>query len=309
MISEYVVNKRIEEILLVANVIKGITTTGKPYLGVTLQDKSGQIECRKWEVANEDYDNFQIGAFVKIKADVQPYKNALQLKIIEATHVAEEDIEPADYIQASPIPREELKVRLLAYVARIKDPDIAKLVNAIVTERLIPLAIYPAATKNHHEYASGLIHHTVGMLDAGAAICKVYPSLNQDVLLGGIILHDIGKIKELSGPIVPKYTTEGQLIGHISIMHAYVKEKCDSLHIDEEVSLVMQHIILSHHGKTEFGAPVTPRIKEAEVLYLLDNLDARINMIDKALSQIDPGEFTPKIFPLESRCFYKPKLK
>ena len=134
----------------------------------------------------------------------------------------------------------------------------------------------------------------------------IFIDLNRDILYGGVILHDIGKIEELSGSILPKYTLKGKLVGHISIMQAKVEEVATRLEIKSEVPILLQHMILSHHGKLEYGSPVLPLTKEAEVLATIDNLDARLNMINKALGNIEEGEITNRLFSLEDRSFYKP---
>ena len=146
------------------------------------------------------------------------------------------------------------------------------------------------------------------MLRIANAICELYPSLNKDLLFSGITLHDLGKTIELSGPVVPEYTVEGKLLGHISISQAIIKETADEMHISGEEVVLLQHMILAHHGKNEYGSPVLPQIKEAEVLYLIDNMDARINMLDKALETVEPGSFSKRVFALENRAFYKPKI-
>ena len=135
--------------------------------------------------------------------------------------------------------------------------------------------------------------------------------LDQHIILAafaGITLHDLGKTVELSGPVVPEYTIEGKLLGHISISQAMIKEMADKMNIEGEEVTLLQHIILSHHGKNEFGSPILPQIKEAEVIYLIDNMDARINMLDKALETVEPGGFSKRVFALENRAFYKPKM-
>ena len=309
MIKELKAQEKFKGILLVSNVTRGITNVGVPYLTLTFQDASGQIEGRKWNAVESDYNTFAVGSLVNIEADVLFYRTTLQLKVISGTSVSDKDVNIFDFVMAAPVKKEILQKKLLEYINQIKNPDIKKVVESIVSENLVSIVIYPAASKHHHEYVSGLLHHTVGMLDSASALCSVYPSLNRDLLIGGAVLHDIGKIRELSGPIAPKYTEEGRLIGHISIMHAYFKEKANKLKIDPEVSLVLEHMILSHHGEQQFGSPVVPAIKEAEVLNFIDNLDARINMMDKALSQVEEGEFTSKVFPLDERAFYKPKIK
>lgn len=309
MIKNLKAQERITLPFLIVNSVKGVTNTGTPYLNITLQDSSGQIEGRKWELIENDSNIFEVGNFVEVNADVISYRNSLQLKILKGEKLDPNKLDVTLFVASSPVPRELLQRKLFNYIEQIKNADIKKIVDTLVKENLPGLLIYPAASRNHHEYASGLLHHTVSMLDASDAIVKVYQTLNSDLLIAGVILHDMGKLDELSGPIIPKYTVEGRLIGHISIMQAKVRETAKKLKIDEEISMVLQHMILSHHGEYEFGSPVLPLIKEAEVLGIIDNLDARINMIDKAINLINEGEFTPRIFSLEERTFYKPKIK
>jgi 3'-5' exoribonuclease len=143
------------------------------------------------------------------------------------------------------------------------------------------------------------------MLRVAEALSNIY-KVNTSLLYAGIIMHDIGKTIELSGPIVPKYTTQGKLLGHISIINAEIYKVCQELGINGETSTLLQHMILSHHGQYEFGSPVLPMTKEAELLNFIDNMDSRMNAIDKAISLINEGEFTPRQFALEDRNFYKP---
>ena len=169
---------------------------------------------------------------------------------------------------------------------------------------------YPAATKNHHDFVGGLATHVLGMLRLAVFVARQYPVLNRDLLISGVFLHDLGKLQELSAAIVPSYTTQGRLLGHISMFQAEITKTASQLGIEEkeEVTLV-RHMILSHHGVYEYGSPVLPMIPEAEVLHLIDNLDARMNTIEKAMNATDEGAFTPRIFALENRSFYKSTLK
>ena len=145
-------------------------------------------------------------------------------------------------------------------------------------------------------------------LKVAESFCTLYPTLNKDLLYSGITLHDLGKTIELSGPVVPEYTLEGKLLGHISISNAMIKETANKLHIEGEEVTLLQHMILAHHGKNEYGSPVLPQIKEAEILYLIDNIDARMAMMDKALETVEYGKFTKRVFSLENRALYKPKM-
>jgi 3'-5' exoribonuclease len=144
------------------------------------------------------------------------------------------------------------------------------------------------------------------MLDLAKAIAQLYPSLDTDLLYAGVILHDLGKVIELSGPISTTYTVAGNLLGHISIMVNEIGKAAEELNIHGEEVMVLQHMVLSHHGKAEWGSPKPPLIKEAEILHLIDNIDAKMNMLDRALERVKPGEYTEKIFALDNRSFYKP---
>ena len=139
-------------------------------------------------------------------------------------------------------------------------------------------------------------------------MCERYPSLNRDLLYGGIILHDIGKVTELSGPIGTTYTLEGNLVGHISIMVSEIQQTAASLDIEGEEVTVLQHMVLSHHGKGEWGSPKPPMIREAEVLHIIDSLDAKMQMLDRALATTEEGTFSDRVFALDNRSFYKPSF-
>ena len=185
-----------------------------------------------------------------------------------------------------------------------------KIVSEILNDHKDAFYEYPAATRNHHDFYSGLATHVLGMLKLAQQLCQLYPMLDQDLLYSGVLLHDIGKTVELSGAIASEYTVEGKLIGHISIMQAEIMAKAKELHLDDsEEVMLLRHMVLSHHGVYEYGSPVLPMIPEAEMLYMIDNIDARMNTIQKAFEPVSEGEFTPRIFALENRSFYKSKYK
>lgn len=148
------------------------------------------------------------------------------------------------------------------------------------------------------------------MLGIARQLHELYPSINKDLLYAGIILHDIGKIKELSGVVSTTYTLEGKLLGHITIMVEEIAEMAKELQVEEkEEVLILQHLILSHHGKAEWGSPKPPMVKEAELLHIIDLIDAKMNMLDKALDKVQPGEFTERLFAMDNRSFYKPSFE
>jgi len=305
MIKDFVEGTSFKGPLLVINMSKGVTNSGESYLNITLQDSSGHIEGKKWKATEEEADIFAVGNVCYVEGDVYLYKTDLQMKILSGSKV---EVAPGDlneFLASAPIPRTKLLDKFTSYLAEIDNEQIKSVLNEIFKSSMTSFSIYPAASKNHHEYVSGLIHHTTSMLDVAKSLLNLYPNLDKNYLYAGIMLHDVGKIEELSGPAITKYTTEGKLLGHISIISARVAEACKKLNIDKEISIVLQHLVLSHHGLKEYGSPVEPCTREAELIYLIDNIDSKMNMIEKALDETEVGEFSQRINSLDSRSFFK----
>ncbi|HPK67437.1 MAG TPA: HD domain-containing protein, partial [Bacilli bacterium] len=237
------------------------------------------------------------------------YRDNLQVKIRAVSKVNDDEFDATRFTMASPIPLPELEKRLDGYLNSLKDKDIALLTKTLVGKYYKSYIAYPAAVRNHHEFASGLLHHTVSMADLGEAIANLYPSVDRDMLIAGILLHDLGKTLELSGPIIPKYTLEGKLIGHISITHAEIQKSIEALKINSETATLLSHMVLSHHGKYEYGSPVLPLTREAYLLSVIDDLDAKMMILDKAYEQTPEGEFSTRIYAMDDRSFYKPKKR
>ena len=168
---------------------------------------------------------------------------------------------------------------------------------------------YPAASRIHHDFVGGLATHVLGMMKLGEYFATLYPMLDRDLLISGIIVHDIGKLTELSGPVITEYTLEGKLLGHISIMQAKIAQKAEQLGYSGEEVTLLKHMVLAHHGEYEYGSPVLPMIPEAEMLHYIDNIDARMNILDKEFVKTQSGDFTQRIFAMENRSFYKAKNK
>lgn len=308
-------NKEIDGIYLISNVTQGVTGTGAPYLNITLQDATGNIEAKKWSASEADIEFYKARKIVHIKGMVISHNGKLQVKILSENDVNNEEIDIQDYVASSPISQDILITEFKTYQSMIKNKDVRRLVDALINKYYKSFLEHPAATRNHHEYCSGLLQHSVYCAKLCLAIASTYDDVpgtlqvDKDILVAGALLHDLGKIKELSGPIIAEYTVEGRLLGHISIMNAEIKEMADKLNIEGEIPLLLEHMILSHHGQHEFGSPVLPMTKEALILSIADNIDAKLNMLDKELNNVEEGTFTTRIFPLENRSFYRPKTK
>lgn len=244
---------------------------------------------------------------VKVVGDIHHYRGRNQLKLRNIRPAGEnENVKIDDFLETAPIPKNEMMDAVTQYIFEMKNPNIQRITRHLVKKYGKEFIDYPVMTKNHHEFVSGLAYHVVSMLNLAKSVADLYPSLDRDLLYAGVILHDLGKVKELSGPVSTTYTVEGNLLGHISIMVTEIAKAAEELQIDSEEVLILQHLILSHHGKPEWGSPKPPMVKEAEILHYIDNLDAKINMMDRALERVKPGEYTERVFALDNRSFYKP---
>ncbi len=308
-ITKLQVGAQVDQFLLIKQSIKGVTTVGKPFISLILQDKSGDIEAKLWDTNEEHEEMYRAEVIVRVGGEIHDYrgKNQLRIKQIRVAK-PEEGININDLVPSATTPKEQLFDELTQFFFEIKNPNISRITRHIIKKHQPELLIFPAATKNHHDYASGLLDHVVSMLRLGKVISDLYPTLNKDLIYAGIILHDIGKVKELSGPVATTYTVEGNLLGHISIMVDEIGLAAKELDIDGEEVVLLKHIVLSHHGKEEWGSPKKPMIQEAEILHYIDNIDAKMNMLTRALSKTKPGEFSERLFALDNRSFYKPTI-
>ncbi|MEC1670807.1 3'-5' exoribonuclease YhaM [Bacillus mojavensis] len=301
------VGEQVDQYLLIKSLTKGIASNGKPFLTLMLQDQSGDIEAKLWDAKQSDEVTYAPQTIVKVVGDVHHYRGRTQLKLRNIRPVSEnENVNIDDFLETAPIPKNEMLDTITQYIFEMKNLNIQRITRYLVKKHEAEFMDYPAATKNHHEFVSGLAYHVVSMLNLAKAIADLYPSLDRDLLYAGVILHDLGKVKELSGPVATSYTVEGNLLGHISIMVTELSKAAEELQIDSEEVLILQHLILSHHGKAEWGSPKPPMVKEAEILHYIDNLDAKMNMMDRALERVKPGDYTERVFALENRSFYKP---
>ena len=307
MISDFKDGMHIEGQFLVASSAKCVNNLGSFYLNLELRDASGSISAKKWEVTSDDEAIFVAGNVVFIVGEVVKYRDALQFKVIKATLVEPDAIDYATLLTPPPIPKEKLEEKFNYFVNSIKDKDCKALLDYFINKYASKLFLYPAGVSVHHEYSSGLLTHLTSMAELGDFLAKKYQPINRDLLITGILLHDIGKLIELEGTVVFHYSVEGKLLGHISIMVGEIRKAAEELKIKSEIPLLLEHMVLSHHDKPEFGSPMPPMIKEAILLTMIDNLDSRMAIVDKALEAIEPGEFTQKIYPLDGRSIYKPK--
>ncbi|MGF3076612.1 3'-5' exoribonuclease YhaM family protein [Facklamia sp. P12955] len=285
---------------------------GKPFIAFRFQDRSGSMDGMYWSATEEEINKFQVGKVVFLRANRDTYQGSPQVKI-KALRLAEEG-EPNDptlYVERISMKIDDIKEQINDALFLIQEPNINRIVRKILSEHEDAFYSYPAAKRNHHAMAGGLSYHTVSMLKIARALLAIYPQINSSLLIGGLILHDIGKTIELSGAISTEYTFKGKMLGHIVIMSEMIEQVCQQIGIDpnKEAVVLLKHVVLAHHGKLEYGSPVQPRILEAEILHHIDNLDATVNMILSVLDKTQEGQESAQIFPLDRRSFYKPNFR
>ncbi len=295
---------------LIKNMIKGVTQKGSQYASITLQDSTGVLEGKMWDLTKDQEELIKVGEIQEVSGEVLRYNNALQVKIQQISPIDSKSIDFDQFLMASSLSEEELKKEIDSTIQSINNKTYRTILEELFKELGERFYQYPAATKNHHSFLRGLATHVLGMIKIAEQLCILYPQLSRDLLLSGVIVHDLGKTIELSDAFSPEYTLEGKLTGHISIIHGKIMEVSKRCGFEEaEEAILLRHCILSHHGQYEYGSPVLPQIQEAEVLSFIDNLDARLNTLESALSGVEEGSFTPRIYALEQRSFYKPKVK
>lgn len=308
-INEFQVNERIDGFFIVKSVELKTSLNGKKYMDFTLGDKTGEINAKLWEYSDGDEKRYLKNMLIKVRGLVNLWQNSLQLKIERLREAVEEDkVNIEDFVETAPLESDFMYSEINKYISCIKNKDIKNIVNFIIEKNKEKLMHYPAAMKNHHSIKSGLLYHILTMLKAGEKLCEIYTYLNKDLLYGGIILHDMAKIEEMNANnlgIVSEYTVEGQLLGHIIQGVKNLEIAAENVGADKEVTIMLQHMILSHHYEPEYGSPVKPMFPEAELLHHLDIIDARMYDMNRVLGETNIGSFSEKIFSLENRKLYK----
>lgn len=310
-LRELAIDEAFEMFVLVKQADVRVAKNGKKFIAFTFQDTSGSIDGKFWDASEEEIKRFVAGSVVMLGGKREVYQNNPQIKILHLRLATDEEPHsPSLYMEKAPIQREEMMEEINQTVFDITNANWNRIVRHLLTQYQTEFFEFPAAKRNHHAFAGGLAYHTVSMLRIAKSICQEYPELNPALLYAGVILHDLGKVIELSGPISTEYTLAGNLVGHIVLVNEEISKACQTLKIDDrsEDVLVLKHVILAHHGLLEYGSPVRPKILEAEVLHQIDNLDASIQMMLGSLKQIEPGEYTERIFGMDNRNFYLPRM-
>ncbi len=294
-VSDLQVNQTVHGTFLVSQKDIRQKKSGEPYLSLILSDRTGDLDARMLDNASESLDTFDRDDFVRVKGLLQVFQSRPQLILHKIQPVPDSEIDAADYFPASKRDRDEMFRELQGWIAGMSNPHLKGLLEAIFADPAIALAYRtaPAAKSVHHAWIGGLIEHVLSMCTLAKFMAAHYPGIDLDLLLAGVILHDLGKIHELSYSRSFAYTTQGQLLGHIFIGLRMIEEKRPP-DFPPRLRDLLQHMILSHHGELEFGSPKVPLFPEAQLLHLIDNLDSKMESM-RSLIEKDrqlEGEWT-----------------
>ncbi len=282
---------------------------GAEYLDLVLADCGGESVAKLWDYSRDTHGVYEQDDVVKVRGSVNLWKDAEQLKIERIRRAMESDgADMSLLVPCAPLNPAEAFDALYAEAERFRDDDLRRLVQYLLKEKKERLLLFPAAVKLHHATRGGLLHHTLTMLQLAKAVCATYPRLDTDLVYTGVILHDIGKLDELSTGklgLAGAYTAEGQLLGHITIGASEVLSTAELLGVPRETAMLVAHLLLSHHGQAEFGSPRPPMFPEAEVLSEIDLLDSRLYEMFSALEGVTRGGFTERQWALENRQLYQ----
>jgi len=271
--------------------------TGEPYLSMMLADRSGEVDAKMWDNVAEVMDTFDRDDFVKVKGLFQLYNNRPQFTVHKLRVVADREVDFADFFPASLRDPEEMWAELRGIVSGVSNPHLRKLLNAFLDDPEIAVRYKsaPAAKTIHHAFRSGLLEHVLSLCGLAKLTAGHYKTIDLDLLLAGVVLHDIGKIHELSFERGFSYTAEGQLLGHIPIAIRMISDKLRPFpDFPPELRNLVEHMVLSHHGQLAFGSPKVPVFPEALLLHYLDDMDSKMECM-RALIDKDPqseGLFT-----------------
>jgi 3'-5' exoribonuclease len=304
----------VDEVFLVAEKQVRPARTGTSYLHVDLRDRTGVIGARLWNVTEHQVRAFEKGDYLAVRGRIQQFQGALQLIISSFDRVDPRAVEAGDFLPQTPHNIEKLLEKLRGFLRSLSNPHLRALAECFLIDQplMAQLARVPAGVRNHHAYLGGLLEHVVNLMEVVDRLAPLYPEVDRDLWLMGVLLHDIGKVRELNAANAFTYTDEGQLVGHIVLGVELLNEKMTQLsHLSDtpfppELCWRLKHMIVSHHGELEMGSPVVPMTPEAIALHHIDNLDAKIHSFTREIrdDRSEGTSWTPYV-PSINRRLYK----
>ena len=303
----------IDGFYLLTNATVRTSANGSRYLSATLCDRSGSLDLKMWDYS-QNIGPESNGSAVRVRGQVLDYRGTKQLNVRLLRLAEDKDgIEAEKLVPTAPIDAEEAMAYVENILAGLQDEDYRKLAETIFARRKALFMTVPAAKSVHHGFRSGLLMHTANMLQTADFLAELYAEvINRDLLLTGTLLHDLAKTREFTfSPLgtVKDYSVEGRLLGHPIMGAQEVAETAQELQVPREKSVLLQHLLLSHHGEPEFGAAVLPQCAEAELLHLIDMIDSRMEIYAETLQDMPAGSFSERVYALEKRIYKLPEAK
>ena len=286
------------------------TKNDKLFLVLQFSDGSGEIRGNYWDAAESDAQMFSAGSIVEVNGKREEYQGRPQIKIYSMRVVGpDEGYDLSQFVKSAPEKKDDMTEEINKYVFEILNPTWNRIVRFLLKKWNDRFFNYPAGKSNHHAVQGGLAFHTLSMLRDAKGIADNYSQINRSLLYAGCILHDMGKVLEMSGPIATQYTAEGNLVGHLVLIDEQIMMAAQELKLDltSEDLLLLRHMVLSHHGKYEYASPRLPQLLEAEILHRIDDMDAAVYAITNALQHTKPGTFTEPLFSQDGKRYYRPK--
>ena len=284
------------------------SNNGRPFLAAVVSDRTGSIDAKAWDYAGP-ISAADEGQVLKIRGTVTEFRGALQLNMERLRRTEPRDsVDKSALVATAPVDGEKAWAEVERLVESIADPDYRSVCRRLLEEKGEALRTIPAAKSVHHSFLGGLLMHTWTMLRAADFLAGLYPeTVDRSLLLAGTLLHDLSKAEEFSfSPLglVTEYSLKGQLLGHLVMGAQEAARTAEELAIPEEKAVLLQHMILSHHGQPEFGAAVVPMCAESELLSLIDTMDSRMEIYRETLAETPEGTFSKRIFALEKRIYH-----
>ena len=306
LLSEIKRDDKFEGFLIVRAAEQRASANGKNYLDMTLADRSGSINAKMWDGTVQPP---LPGSIVKVRAAGNEFNGRMQLRIEKIRAVEKrDDVDMSSLIPCAPGDPKKMMEDVVRAADRIADRDLRLITCELLNRAGDKLLTFPAAKQMHHAERSGLLHHMTTMLRSANAMMSVYPQLNPSLLTAGVIVHDLAKIDEMDADtlgLVSDYSIDGKLLGHIVRGVVNIQLAAQKTGANQAKALLLQHMVLSHHGIPEYGSPMAPKFPEAEVLNMIDTLDARLYEMDEAISRAVPGGFSEKVWGLDNRQLYR----
>lgn len=301
-------NGRVEGFCLVKSVEQKTSSKGDTYLDFMLGDATGEINGKLWRYNPAEHGEYRTNDIIKVRGTISQYNGADQLRIERIRTCYDGDnISIDDLVRSTGYSSEQMYKELTDIIESFKNEELKRIVSAIYSDKRMSLLYWPAAYRLHHAVRGGLLMHTLSIVRLAQGVCNIYPFVDRDMLLSGAMLHDISKLEEFvvaDTGIAEGYSVAGNLVGHLAMGAMMIEKYSEQLGISRDTAVLLEHMILSHHGEPEFGAVIRPMTIEAELLSELDLLDARVYEMREAVLATEAGDFSQRLWALDNRKLF-----